>query len=149
MHVNHSWLKVEERLTSSLLVFMRGIDLLNAPSCLFELLAHSSDTHAYPTRHEVSSQSPSPEQTMEGATVLNRAMTTCNSIPHPVPHASSKICFGKQIKKTSHRTAGTVKQHKHRHRNMHTHTHTIAYAPYTHVHMDFVLYICGSGGVGA
>jgi hypothetical protein len=51
MHVNFSWLKVEERLTSSLLVFMRGIDILNAMSCLFELVAHSSDTHAYPTRH--------------------------------------------------------------------------------------------------
>ena len=51
MHVNLSWLKVEERLTSSLPVFVRGIDMLNALSCLFELLAHSTDTHAYPTRH--------------------------------------------------------------------------------------------------
>jgi hypothetical protein len=50
MHDNLSWLKVEERLTSSLLVLMRGFDMLTAPSCLFELLAHSSDTHAYPTR---------------------------------------------------------------------------------------------------
>jgi hypothetical protein len=40
-----------KRLTSSLLVFVRGIDKLNAPSCLLELLAHSTDTHAYPTRH--------------------------------------------------------------------------------------------------
>ena len=32
MHVNLSWLKVEERLISSLLLFMRGIDMLNAPS---------------------------------------------------------------------------------------------------------------------
>ena len=37
-------------MTSSLLVFMRGIDMLNAPSYLFELLAHISDTHAYPIR---------------------------------------------------------------------------------------------------
>ena len=37
IHVNLSWLKVE-RLTSSLLVFMRSIDMLNA-------------VHAYPTRH--------------------------------------------------------------------------------------------------
>ena len=51
MHVNLYWLKVKERLTSSLLLFMRGIDMLNAPSCLSKLLAHSSDTHAYPTRH--------------------------------------------------------------------------------------------------
>jgi hypothetical protein len=88
MHVNLPLLKVEDRLTSSLLVFMRGIDMLDALSCLFELMEHSSDTHAYPTRHitrglfkllahssdtihtpqdmppEVSSQSPSPEQTI-------------------------------------------------------------------------------------
>jgi hypothetical protein len=42
---------VEEKLISSLLLFMRGIDMFNAPSCLFELLAHSSDINAYPTRH--------------------------------------------------------------------------------------------------
>ena len=46
MHVNLSWFKVEERLTSSLLVFVRGIDMLKALSCLFKRLAHSSDTHA-------------------------------------------------------------------------------------------------------
>ena len=51
MYVNLSLLKVEERLTSSLLVYVRGIDILNATSCLFKLLAHISDTHAYPTRH--------------------------------------------------------------------------------------------------
>ena len=36
MHVNLSWLKVEERLNSSVLVFVRGIDMLKAPSCLFK-----------------------------------------------------------------------------------------------------------------
>jgi hypothetical protein len=65
MHVNLSWLKVEEIFTSSLLVFMRG--MLISPSYLFELLAHSSDIHAYPRRHAVSSHSPSPEQTMGAA----------------------------------------------------------------------------------
>ena len=51
IHVNLSWIKVEERLTSSLLAFVRGVHKLNVPSCLFKILAHSSDTHAYPTRH--------------------------------------------------------------------------------------------------
>ena len=51
MHVNLSCLKVEERLTSSLLVFIRSVDKLNVPSCLLKILAHSSDTYAYPTRH--------------------------------------------------------------------------------------------------
>jgi uncharacterized protein involved in tellurium resistance len=49
IRVNLSWLKVKERLTSSLLVFVRGIDMLNEPSCLFVILAQSSDTHAYLT----------------------------------------------------------------------------------------------------
>jgi hypothetical protein len=54
--------------TSSLLVFMRGIDMLNARSCLFELLAHSSySCISHKTCNEVFSQSPSPEQTMGGA----------------------------------------------------------------------------------
>ena len=51
MHVSLLWLQVEEKLTSSLLVFVRGVDKMNVPSCLFKILAHSSDTHAYPTRH--------------------------------------------------------------------------------------------------
>ena len=42
MHVNLSWLKVEERLTSSLLFFVRGVDMLNVPSCLFKLIPHKT-----------------------------------------------------------------------------------------------------------
>ena len=51
MQVHLSCLKEEEKLTSSLLVFVRSVDMLNAPKCLFKLLTHSLDTHAYPTRH--------------------------------------------------------------------------------------------------
>jgi hypothetical protein len=93
MHVNLSWLKVEERLTSSLHVFVRGIDMLNAPSCLFELLAHSSDTHAYPTRHATRGLFTVPKSRTDygRCTVLHRAMTAWNSIPHQVTDASSKI----------------------------------------------------------
>ena len=54
MHVNISWLKVEERLSSSLLVFVKGVDKLKVLCCLFKIRAHSSDTHAYPTRHATS-----------------------------------------------------------------------------------------------
>ena len=122
---------------------MRGIDMLNAPSRLSKLLAHSSDTHAYPTKHVTRGLLTVPKSRTDYGrwTVLNRAMTTWNSISHQVAHASSKIRLKQQIKKTPYGTAGNVKQHKHRHRHMHTHTHTIAYALWTHVNMDFVLYI--------
>ena len=91
IHVNLSLLEMEERLTSSLLVFMRRFDMLNAPSCLFELLAHSSDTHAYPTRHATRGVfTVSKSRTDYGRhTVLHRAMTTWNSIPHQVTDAKA------------------------------------------------------------
>ena len=118
MHVNLSWLKVEKRLTSSLLVFIRGVDKLKVLRCLFKIIAHSSDTHAYPTRHATRGLFTGPKSRTDYGrrTVLHRAMTTWNSIPHQVNDASSRIRFKKQVK--PYGTAGTVKLHKHRH----THT---------------------------
>jgi hypothetical protein len=100
MHVNLSWLKLEERLTSSFLVFVRGVDKLKVPSCLFKILAHSSDTHAYPTRHATRGlfTVPKSRTDYERREVLHRAMTTLNSIPHQVTDASSRIRFKKQVK---------------------------------------------------
>ena len=63
MHVNLSWPKVEERLTSSLLVFVRGGGKLNVPSCLFKILAPMHSPQDMPP--EVTSQSPSRDQTTE------------------------------------------------------------------------------------
>ena len=146
MHVNLSWLIEEERLTSSLHVFMRGIDMLNAPSCLFEPLEHSSDTYAYPTRHATRGLFTVPKSRTDygRCTVLNRTMTTWNSIPHQVTHASSTIWLKKNLMEQrglwSNTNIGT---------DTHTHTHAIAYALYTHLRMAFVLCICVSGGVGA
>jgi hypothetical protein len=95
MHVNLSWLKVEERFTSTLHVFVRGVDKLNVPSCLFKILAHSSNIHAYPTRHATSGLFTMPKSRMDYGrrTVRHRAMTTWNSIPHQVTDASSRIRF--------------------------------------------------------
>ena len=64
MHVNLSWLKVEDRLYH---YFVRCIDMLKTQSCLFKRLAHSSDIYAQDMTPQVSLQSPSPEQTMGGA----------------------------------------------------------------------------------
>ena len=93
MHVNLSLLNVEKRLTSSLLVFMRGVDMLNALSCLSELLAHCLDTHAYPPRHATSGLFTIAKSSTDygRCTVLHKAMTTWNSIPHQVTDESSGI----------------------------------------------------------
>jgi hypothetical protein len=77
----------------ALLVSMRGIDMLNAPSCLSKLLARTSDTHAYPTRHVTRGLFTAHKSRTDygRCTVLQRAMTTWNSIQ--VTDASSKIRF--------------------------------------------------------
>jgi hypothetical protein len=67
MHVNLSWLKVEERSTSLLLVFVRGVDVLKVPSYLFKILAWTPMHTPQDMPPDVSSQSQSPEQTMGGA----------------------------------------------------------------------------------
>ena len=102
MHVNLSWLQVEASLTSSILVFVRSIDMLNAQSCPFKLLAHSSDTHAYLTRHATRGLFTVPKSRIDYGRhiILHKAMTSWNSIAHQVTHASSKIRFKKQIKNT-------------------------------------------------
>ena len=84
MQVNLSWLKVEERLTSSPLVFVRSVDMLSALRGLFKLLAHSSDTHAYPTRHASRGLFTVPKSRTDygRCTVLHRTKTTWNCIPH-------------------------------------------------------------------
>jgi hypothetical protein len=81
--------------------FVRSVDMLNAPRCQFKLLANSSNTHAYPTRHVTKGLFTIPKsRTDDGRhTVLHRAMATWNSIPHQVTEASSRIRFFLNIQK--------------------------------------------------
>jgi hypothetical protein len=80
-------------LTSSLLVFGKGVDKLNVPSGLSKLLAHSSNTHPYPTRHATRGHFTVPKSRTDygRCTVLHRAMATWNSIPHQVTDTISRI----------------------------------------------------------
>ena len=58
MHASLSWLRVEERLTVSLLVFIRN-NVLGIRNCLHSQLTHSSDTHLpHHTCHKGSFHSP-------------------------------------------------------------------------------------------
>ena len=83
---------------------------------------------------ELSSRSPSPEQTIGGTQYYIGAMTAWSSIPHQVTDARCTIRFKKQIKKTPYGTVGTVKQHKH----WCTHTHTHDNIRTIYIHMDLV-----------
>ena len=104
MHVNISWLRVEERFTASVLVFVRGIDMLKSPSCLFKQLAHSSDTYIYPTRDATRSffTDPKSRTNYRNRKVLHRAMTTWNFISHHVTQSSSKISTAQTVMRQTH-----------------------------------------------
>ena len=59
MHSSLYCLKVEERLTASLLVFIRNIDVLEITNCLHSQFTHSTDTHLpHQTCHQGSFHSP-------------------------------------------------------------------------------------------
>ena len=69
MNVNLSWLKVEEKLTSSLLVFMIRLTCwMHWTVCLKYWRTARTPMHTpWHMPQEVSSQSPTPDQTMGGA----------------------------------------------------------------------------------
>ena len=92
MHASLSWLRVEERLTASFLIFIRNIHLLNIPSCLHRQLTHSSDTHTYPTRHATRGLFTVPKfkTNSRKRTVLHRAIIAWNSVPSHIAQINSK-----------------------------------------------------------
>jgi hypothetical protein len=91
VHVNLSWLKVEERLTCWLFVFVRGVNKL-------------TPMH---TPQDMPPEVGTLFRVSKTRTVLHRAMTTWNSIPHQVTDASSTIRFKTQGEKIPY---GTVKR---------------------------------------
>lgn len=100
MYRHLSWLKVDKRLTLSLLIFIRNINTLHKPDDLFKNLTLSSSLHTYPTRHAASGNYtiPATNTNSKQRTVLYRAMAEWNALPDHILKAQSKITFKKQIK---------------------------------------------------
>ena len=99
MHASLSWLRVEERLTASLL-FIKNIHVLKIQKCLHSQFTHSSDTHTYPTRHVTRGLFTVPKSRTNSRkrTVLYRAIISWNSIASHIAQMNSKPGFEKQIK---------------------------------------------------
>ena len=100
MHASFSWLRVEERLTASLLVFIRNIHVLGIPNCLHSQLTHSTDTHTYTTRYATRGlfTVPRSQTNSRKHTLLYRAMRAQNSLPSYIVLVNRKPGFKKQIK---------------------------------------------------
>ena len=106
MHASLSGLRVEERLTASLLLLIRNIIVLKIPNCLHSQLTHSSDTHTYPTRHATGGLFTVPKSRTNSRkrTVLYRAIIVWNSLPSHIAQINSKTGLKKTDKATPHGT---------------------------------------------
>jgi hypothetical protein len=91
MQASLSWLRVEERLTASLL-FIRNIHVLKIPNCSHNQLTHSSDTHTYPTRHATRGlfTVPKSKTNSRKRTVLYRALIAGDFLPSHIAQINSK-----------------------------------------------------------
>jgi hypothetical protein len=96
MHGSLSWLRVEERLTATILLFIRN----KIPNGLHSQFTHSSDTHLpHQACHQGSIHSPQIQNKFKNThTVLHRAIIEWNSIPSHIAQINSKTGFKKQIK---------------------------------------------------
>ena len=83
MHDQLHWLKVDVRLKTSLLSFIKNINTSNNPDWLFRQLTLSSNVHTYPTRHATSGSYtiPTIKTNSKQHTVLCRAMVEWHSLP--------------------------------------------------------------------
>ena len=99
MHVKLSWLKVAERLSASLLAFVRNMNEEKIPNCVYSQLTFSSNSHEYSTRHATSGlfKVRARTQSMQ-RTVLYRGMVAWNSLPAEIAKAHNKSIFKKQVK---------------------------------------------------
>ena len=100
IHTSLSWLRVEERLTASLLIFIRNISVLKISNCLHSQLTQSSDTHTYQTRHATRGLFTVPESRTNSRkrTILYRALIAWNFIPSHIALINSKPGVKKLIK---------------------------------------------------
>ena len=92
-----SWPRVEERLTASLFIFIRNINVLKITNCLHSKLTHSSETHTYRTRHATRGlfTAPISRTNSRKHTVLSFAW---NFLPPHIAQMNSTPGFKKQTK---------------------------------------------------
>ena len=100
MHKCLSWLKLEQRLLASLTLIFRSICVSNKPNCLYKLINYTSNRHNYSTRQVVMERFtvPMPKSNAIQKTVMYRAMSIWNALPHTIIDIKVRIHFEKQLK---------------------------------------------------
>ena len=100
MHKCLSWLMVEQRLLASLTLFFRSICVSNKPNCLYKLINCTSNRHNYSARQVVMERFtvPMPKTNVIKKTVMYRAMSIWNALPHTIIDIKVRIHFEIQLK---------------------------------------------------
>ena len=100
MHKKLSWLTVERRLKSSLLMFFRNVMFEKQPLYLSEQTVHISSVSNHRTRQASAGHlvKPSAGSDFGKATVINRAISGWNSLPDHLAKINAKGSFKKEIK---------------------------------------------------
>ena len=100
MHECLSWLMVEQRLLASLTLFFRSICFSNKPNCLYKLIQYTSNINNYSTRQVVMERFtvPMAKSNAIKKTVMYRAMSIWNTLPHTIIDIKVRKQFKKQLK---------------------------------------------------
>ena len=100
MHNELSWMKVNERLACSLILFFKNIYTLHKPFYLYSELLLACESHNYGTRHALRGAftQPKPKSDALKKTVLYRAITYWNRLPKYLVLINSRIGFKNRLK---------------------------------------------------
>lgn len=100
MHERLSWMKVEDRLACSLILYLNNICISRKPISLFSQLLPTNVRHDHDTRQAISSRFtlPQPRTNALRKTVLYRAVVHWNRLPHYLILNRNKVGFKKKLK---------------------------------------------------
>lgn len=100
MHARLSWMKVEDRLACSLVLYLKNIHSSQRPFSLFSQLTPINDRHSYNTRQALSCcfTLPLPRTNALKKTVMYRAIVYWNMLPQHLTVAGNKSGFKKKLR---------------------------------------------------
>lgn len=101
MHCDLAWMKVEDRLTCSLLTLFRNKVVSKQPNCLYSKITFTLDRHEHRTRlvSRAHVSIPLPKSNAMKRTAMYRACSQWNRLPYAITQARSKE--SKKKKKTT------------------------------------------------
>ena len=100
MHARLSWMRVNERLAYSLIMFLNNVYPSQKPFSLFQQLLAANQRHDYSTRHASNGHFtfPMPKTNALKKTVMYRAIAYWRVLPPHLTLSRSTFCFKRKLK---------------------------------------------------